>query len=78
MKCLSFLRFSLFVSLAGLWACNTQTGPEQISVPPPDLQVMLQKHRQSPLKTTGKGTDWAIDGVGFFSVLDTSHPQWDL
>lgn len=32
----------------------------------------LKNFKQSPLKSTGRSTDWAIDGPGFFEVIDRS------
>ncbi len=34
------------------------------------IAAQIENHQQSPLKATDRDLDWAIDGVGYFSVID--------
>lgn len=68
-------RSAVFVLLSlQLAACNQNGGifPDNrpLEISSEAWEAMMRNHKQSPLKATGKATDWAIDGLGFFEVKD--------
>jgi len=36
------------------------------------IAAQIENHQQSPLRVTNRDLDWAIDGLGYFSVIDPS------
>lgn len=67
--------FSLFLlTLACRPAGQSLIDNRPLGVTEAEQIKLFNAHRQSPIKSTGRALDWAIDGPGYFKVKD-SHTQ---
>lgn len=75
----NFVRLSFRLTVLALLLTSCQVGVSVPSTPENQnsdaingalIAAQIENHQQSPLKVTDRDLDWAIDGVGYFSVLD--------
>jgi len=64
------LRLGSLLLLIALGSSACQIGKSFNAMPVDFITLTRLNHRQGPLQSTGQATDWAIDGPGFFEVLN--------